>query len=126
LQQATHVEKTAGTLALTPCVAVPQSIMPAGPRELELAASRKLPIRKVTTPVPVDGGVEGGALAMSPGATFNERRKPNGSACQHRTMAGVQEEAKHAISAMSPLKSCDVEQPPVAAISTRDGAGRIV
>jgi hypothetical protein len=40
-----------------------------------------------------------------------ERRKPNGSACQRRTMAGVQEEAKHAIRAMSPLKSCDVPKP---------------
>jgi hypothetical protein len=27
-------------------------------------------------------------------------------------MAGVQDEAKHAISAMSPLKSCDVEGSP--------------
>jgi hypothetical protein len=36
-------------------------------------------------------------------------RKLNGSACQRRTVAGVQDEAKHAVSAMSPLKSCDVE-----------------
>jgi hypothetical protein len=28
-----------------------------------------------------------------------------------RTMAGVQDEAKHAMSAMSPLKSCEVEKP---------------
>jgi len=41
--------------------------------------------------------VAGGALAMSAGTSFHERRKPNGSACQRRTMAGVQDEAKHAI-----------------------------
>jgi hypothetical protein len=46
---------------------------------------------------------------MSAGTSFHGRRKPNGSACQRRTMAEVQDEAKHAISAMSPLKSCEVE-----------------
>ena len=66
---------------------------------------------KVTTPVPVDGGVAGGALAMSAGTSFHGRGKPNGSAAHRRIMAGVQEEAKHAMSAMSPLKSCDVEKP---------------
>jgi hypothetical protein len=40
--------------------------------------------------------VAGGALPMSAGNSFHGRRKPNGSACQRRTMAGVQEEAKHA------------------------------
>ena len=59
----------------------------------------------------VEGGVAGGALPMSVGTSPHGRRKPNGSACQRRTMAEVQEEAKHAISAMSPLKSCDVEKP---------------
>src|SRR5687768_15674293 len=73
--------------------------------------ARLYPIRKVTTPVPVEGGVAGGALPMSAGTSFHGRRKPNGSACHRRTMAGVQEEAKHAIRAMSPLKSCDVEKP---------------
>jgi hypothetical protein len=68
-------------------------------------------MRKVTTLVPVEGGVAGGALPMSAGSSFQERRKPNGSACQRRTMACVQDEAKHAISAMSPLKSCEVEKP---------------
>jgi hypothetical protein len=63
------------------------------------------PIRQVTTPVAVEGGVAGGALAMSAGSSFHGRRKPNGSACHRRIMAGVQDEAKHAISAMSPLKS---------------------
>jgi hypothetical protein len=63
------------------------------------------PIRKVTTPVPVEGGVAGGALPMSAGTSPHGRRKPNGSACQRRTVskmgvAGVQDEAKHAISAM--------------------------
>jgi hypothetical protein len=48
---------------------------------------------------------------MSAGTSFHGRRKPNGSACQRRTMAGVQDAAKHAMSAMSPLKSCDVENP---------------
>jgi hypothetical protein len=57
-------------------------------------------MRKVTTPVPVEGGVEGGALPMSAGTSFRGRRKPNGSACQRRTM-GVQDEAKHATSTMS-------------------------
>ena len=47
----------------------------------------------------------------SAGASPHGRRKPNGSACQRRTMAGVQDEAKHAMSAMSLLKSCDVEKP---------------
>ena len=75
------------------------------------AAVRCYPLRKVTTPVPVAGGVAGGALPMSAGTSFQGRRKPNGSACQRRTMAGVQHEAKHAMSAMSPLKSCDVEKP---------------
>ena len=67
----------------------------------------RYPIRKVTTPVPVEGGVAGGALPVSAGTSFQGRRKPNGSACQRRTVAGVQEEAKHAMSAMSPLKSCE-------------------
>ena len=53
----------------------------------------------------------GGALPKSAGTSFQGRRKPNGSACQRRTMAGVQEETKHAMSAMSPLKSCEVEKP---------------
>jgi hypothetical protein len=74
-------------------------------------AIRRYPIRKVTTPVPVEGGVAGGALPMSAGTSFHGRRKPNGSACQRRTMAGVQDAAKHAMSAMSPLKSCEVEKP---------------
>jgi hypothetical protein len=77
----------------------------------QLAEIRRYPIRQVTTPVPVEGGVAVGALSMSAGTSFHGRRKPNGSACQRRTMVGVQEEAKHAISAMSPLKSCDVEKP---------------
>ena len=72
---------------------------------------RRYPMRKVTTPVPVEGGVAGGALPMSAGTSFHGRRKPNGSACHRRTMAGVQEAAKHAISAMSPLKSWLVEKP---------------
>jgi putative transposase len=42
---------------------------------------------------------------------FHGRRKPNGSACQRRTRAGVQDAAKHAMSAMSPLKSREVEKP---------------
>jgi hypothetical protein len=57
------------------------------------------------------GGVEGDALPKSAGSSLHGRRKPNGSACQRRTMAGVQDEAKHAISAMSLLQSCDVEKP---------------
>ena len=61
------------------------------------------PMRKTTTPVPVEGGVAGGALPMSAGTSFHGRRKPNGSACQRRTMAEVQDEAKHAMSAMSPF-----------------------
>jgi hypothetical protein len=68
-------------------------------------------MRKVTTPVPVEGGVEDGALSISAGTSFPGRRKPNGSACHRRTMAGVQDEAKRAMSAISPLKSCDVEKP---------------
>ena len=41
----------------------------------------------MTTPVPVEGGVECGALRMSAGSSFHGHRKPNGSACQRRTMA---------------------------------------
>jgi hypothetical protein len=48
---------------------------------------------------------------MIAGTSFHERRKPNGSECHRRTMAAVQDEAKHAMSAMSPLKSCEVEKP---------------
>ncbi len=66
---------------------------------------------QTTTPVPVEGGVECGTLPMSAGTSFHGRRKPNGSACQRRTIAGVQDEAKHAMSTMSPLKSCEVEKP---------------
>jgi hypothetical protein len=43
--------------------------------------------------------------------SFQGRKKPNGSACQRRTTAGVQDEAKHAVNATSPLKSCEVENP---------------
>jgi hypothetical protein len=59
----------------------------------------------VTTPVLVEGGAAGGALPMSAGSSFHGRRKPNGSACHRRIIAEVQDAAKHAISAMSPLKS---------------------
>ena len=68
------------------------------------------PIRKVTTPVPVEGGVAGGALPMSAGTSFQGRRKPNGSACHRRIMAGPARGAAR-IRAMSPLKSCFVEKP---------------
>jgi hypothetical protein len=61
-------------------------------------------MRKVTMPAPVEGGVAGGALPMGAGTSFHGRRKPNGSAFHRRLMAGVQDEAKHAMSAMSPLK----------------------
>jgi hypothetical protein len=44
---------------------------------------------QTTTPVPVEGGVAGGALPMSAGTSFQGRRKPNGSACHRRSMAGV-------------------------------------
>ena len=43
----------------------------------------------MTTPVPVEGGVAGGALAMSAGTSFQGRRKPKGLACQRRTMWAV-------------------------------------
>jgi hypothetical protein len=68
-------------------------------------------MRKVTTPVAVEGGVAGGALPMSAGTSFQGRKKPNGSAFHRRIMAGVKDEAKHAISAMSPWKTCGVENP---------------
>jgi hypothetical protein len=76
---------------------------------LRLKAIRRYFIGKMTTPSRSKGRC--GALPISAGTSFHGRRKPNGSACQRRTMAAVQEEAKHAISAMSPLKSCDVEKP---------------
>jgi hypothetical protein len=77
---------------------------------LRQKAIRPCPIRKVTTPVPVEGGVAGGTLAVNAGSSPHRRRKPNGSACQRRTMAEVHDEAKHAIRAMSP--SCEVKKPP--------------
>ena len=92
----------------------------AGLITLQLAeAVRRYPIRKVTTPVPVEGGPDRTRLERRGGWRAADerrhlvpwRREPNGSACQRRTMAGVQDEAKHAISAMSPLKSCEVEKP---------------
>jgi hypothetical protein len=43
--------------------------------------------------------VAGGALPMSAGSSFQGRKKPNGSACHRRTMAGLQGEAKHATKA---------------------------
>jgi hypothetical protein len=46
----------------------------------------------VTTPVAVEGGVAGGELPMSAGTSFQGRRKPNGSACHRRIMAGVQDD----------------------------------
>ena len=87
------------------------ALQPITRQPAETKGLRRYPIRKVTTPVPVEGGVAGGALPMSAGTSFHGRRKPNGSACQRRTMAAVQEEAKHAMSAMSPLKSCEVKKP---------------
>jgi hypothetical protein len=63
------------------------------------------PMMQTATPVPVEGGMTGGALPMSAGTSFYGRRKPNGSACQRRTKAGIHDAAKHAMSAMSPLKS---------------------
>jgi hypothetical protein len=48
---------------------------------------------------------------MSAGTSFDGRKKPNGSAFQRRIIAGVQQEATHAISAISPLKSWLVEKP---------------
>ena len=63
----------------------------------------------MTTPVPVEGGVAGGALpsaqAARPWAQETERI---GVPAPHH--GGVQDEAKHAMSAMSPLKSWDVEE----------------
>jgi hypothetical protein len=61
-------------------------------------------MRKVTMPMPVEGGVEGGALPMSTGSSFHGRRNPNGSACQRRTMAGVEDETKQGISATSAFR----------------------
>ncbi len=66
----------------------------------------KLPIRKVTTPVPVQGDVAGGALPMSAGTSFHGRRKSKGSACHRRTMWPVQQAPQHRIRAMSRSKSC--------------------
>jgi hypothetical protein len=70
-----------------------------------------LPHQEGDHAVAAEGGVAGGALPMSAGTSFHGRKKPNGSACHRRIMAGVQDAAKHAIRAMSPLKSCEVEKP---------------
>ena len=48
-----------------------------------------------------------GAAVLNRGLT----RVASASPSQSRIMAGVQDAAKHAMSAMSPLKSCDVEKP---------------
>ena len=62
------------------------------------------PIRKVTTPVPVEGGVAGGALAIGAGTSFHGRRNNRTDRrASAAPWAAVQDEAKHAMSAMSPL-----------------------
>jgi hypothetical protein len=99
--QAIMVTKTAARITATP----------EGLNPVDHVGIRHYPIRQTTTPVPVEGGVEDGALPNSAGTSPHGRRKPNGSAFHRRIMAAVQEEAKHAISATSPLKSCDVEKP---------------
>jgi hypothetical protein len=63
------------------------------------------------------GGVAGGALPMSAGTSFHGRRKPNGSACHRGTMAGVQDEAKHAIRTPTPQKP---HEPPVLDVGQPD------
>jgi hypothetical protein len=73
-----------------------------GPPPPRPPTMRWYPMRKVTRPVPVAGGAAGGAFPMSAGSSFHGRKQPNGSACQRRTMAEVQAEAKHAMRAMSP------------------------
>ena len=78
---------------------------------LRQKALRRYPMRQVTTPVAVEGGVAGGALPMSAGTSFQGRRKPKGSACHRRTMWPVQQAPQHRIRAMSPLKSWLVEKP---------------
>ena len=87
------------------------------------ASARRYPMRKVTTPVAVAGGVAGGALPMSAGTSFQGRRKPNGWACHRRIMAGVQDAVKHAMSAMSPLKSCGRREAPAPAVDAQQSAG---
>jgi hypothetical protein len=85
-----NLEVVVGLDATTP---VPMLCTPASRSPSKAACSddndwqpdgRRYPIRKVTTPVPVEGGVVGGALPMSAGSSFHGRRKPNGSACQRR------------------------------------------
>src|SRR5688500_3528784 len=86
------------------------------------APIRRYPIRQMTTPVPVEGGVAGGALPMSAGTSPHGRRKPNGSACQRRTMAGVQDEAKHAMSDVA-VEVLRGREAPAPAVDAEQGAG---
>ena len=52
-------------------------------------------MRKVTTPVPVEGGVAGGALPMSAGTSFHGRRKlldpRHGAAMARRSVRPMQD-----------------------------------
>jgi hypothetical protein len=66
----------------------PRSGRAPGAGRLGRKAARSYPIRQRTTPLPVEGGVAGGALPMSAGTSFHGRRKLKGSACQRRTMRG--------------------------------------
>jgi hypothetical protein len=62
------------------------------------------PIRKVTTPVPVEGGMAGSALPMGPGTSFQGRRKPTDRRATASPWQGPGEEAKHAMIEVSLLK----------------------
>ena len=75
------------------------------------AGSPTLPIRKVTTPVPVEGGVAGGALAMSAGTSSRGAGSRRDRRASGGPLAVVQQAPQHWIRAMSPLKSWLVEKP---------------
>jgi hypothetical protein len=62
---------------------------------LRQKAIRGYPITKVTTPVAVEGAVDGGALPMGAGTSFHGRRKlldpRRGAAVAHRSVRPMQD-----------------------------------
>ena len=86
-------------------------------------ALRRYPIRQTTTLVPVDGGVAGGGLPMSAGSSFHGRRQPNGSACQRRTMAGVQEGGEARDQRDVAVEVLRGREAPAPAVDDEQGAG---
>jgi LUD domain len=68
-------------------------------------------------------GVAGGALPMSAGTSFHGRRKPNGSACQRRTMAGGPGGGEARDERDVPVEVLRGREAPAPAVDAEQGAG---